>query len=82
MRRWVRACSSRRCSASRRWPRAAQAGLQPGDVIVRLDDKPIDSVEDLFGELRQRKPESQARLTYIRDGQEQQATVTLRDRPN
>src|SRR5215218_7061892 len=61
---------------------AAQAGLQPGDVIVRLDDKPIDSVEDLFGELRQRKPESQARLTYLRDGQEQQATVTLGDRPN
>src|SRR5215218_3291160 len=60
---------------------AAQAGLQPGDVIVRLDDKPIDSVEDLFGELRQRKPETQARLTYIRDGKEQQATVTLGDRP-
>jgi serine protease DegQ len=60
---------------------AAQAGLRPGDVIVRLDDKPIDTVEDLFGELRQRKPKSQARLTYIRDGQEQQATVTLGDRP-
>jgi S1-C subfamily serine protease len=46
-----------------------------------MDDAAIDSVEDLFGELRQRKPETQARLTYIRDGQEQQATVTLADRP-
>ena len=35
---------------------AARAGLQPGDVIVRLDDKPIDTVEDLFGELRQHRP--------------------------
>jgi serine protease DegQ len=61
---------------------AAQAGLRPGDVLVRMDDAAIDSVEDLFGELRQRKPESQSRLTYIRDGQEQQATVTLGDRPN
>src|SRR5215211_7445112 len=61
---------------------AAQAGLRPGDVLVRMDDAAVDSVEDLFGELRQRKPETQARLTYIRDGKEQQATVTLGDRPN
>ena len=32
---------------------AKLAGIQPGDVIVRLDDKPIDTVEDLFGELRE-----------------------------
>jgi serine protease DegQ len=61
---------------------AAQAGLRPGDVIIRMDDATIDSVEDLFGELRQRKPESRTRITYIRDGREQQATVTLGDRPN
>jgi serine protease DegQ len=61
---------------------AARAGLRPGDVIIGMDDAAIDSVEDLFGELRQRKPGSQTRLTYIRDGQEQQATVTLGDRPN
>jgi serine protease DegQ len=61
---------------------AARAGLRPGDVLIRMDDAAVDSVEDLFGELRQRKPETQARLTYIRDGQEQQVTVTLGDRPN
>jgi serine protease DegQ len=61
---------------------AARAGLRPGDVLIRMDDANIDTVEDLFGELRQRKPESQARLTFIRDGREQQATVTLTDRPN
>ncbi len=60
---------------------AERAGLRPGDVIVRIDDAAVDTVEDLFGELRQRKPESQARITYIRDGREQQATVTLADRP-
>jgi serine protease DegQ len=60
---------------------AARAGLRPGDVLIRMDDATINSVEDLFGELRQRKPESQSRLTYIRDGQEAQATVTLGDRP-
>ena len=61
---------------------AARAGLRPGDVLIRMDDAAIDSVEDLFGELRQRKPGSQVRLTVIRDGKEQQVTATLVDRPN
>jgi serine protease Do len=61
---------------------AAKAGLQPGDVITAIEGATIDTVEDLFGELRQRKPGSQARLTFIRDGRSQEATVTLADRPN
>jgi serine protease DegQ len=61
---------------------AAQAGLRPGDVLVRMDNAAIDTVEDLFGELRQRKPDSRAQVAFIRDGREQQATVTLADRPN
>jgi serine protease DegQ len=60
---------------------ADRAGLRPGDVIVRMDDAAVDTVEDLFGELRQRKPSSQVRITFIRDRREQQATVTLADRP-
>jgi serine protease DegQ len=61
---------------------AAKAGIQPGDVITGMDDATVDTVEDLFGELRQRKPGSTARLTFIRDGRSQEATVTLTDRPN
>jgi serine protease DegQ len=61
---------------------AGKAGLQPGDVITGMDDATIDTVEDLFGELRQRKPGSTARLTFIRNGRSQEATVTLTDRPN
>jgi serine protease DegQ len=61
---------------------AARAGLRPGDVILRMDDAAVDTVEDLFAELRQRDPGSQARITYIRDGREQQATVTLAERPS
>jgi serine protease DegQ len=61
---------------------AAQAGLRPGDVIVRMDDAAVDTVEDLFAELRRRKPGSQVRLTIVRGGREQQLTATLADRPS
>jgi serine protease DegQ len=61
---------------------AAEAGLRPGDVITGMDDARIETVEDLFGELRQRKPGSQVRLAIIRDGRQQEVTATLADRPN
>jgi serine protease DegQ len=60
---------------------AAEARLQPGDVIVGMDDATIDTVEDLFGELRQRRPGTQARVTYIRNGRSQEATATLAESP-
>ena len=61
---------------------AAKAGLQAGDVVVRFDDKPIDTVEDLFGELRQHRPGDRVTLTIVRDGRERQLTATLADNPN
>jgi serine protease DegQ len=61
---------------------AARAGLRPGDVIVGMDDATIETVEDLYAELRQRRPGAKARLTFIRDRRQREATVTLADRPN
>jgi serine protease DegQ len=61
---------------------AADAGLRPGDVLIRMDDAPLDTVEDLYGELRQHRPGDQVRLTIIRDTREQQLTATLADTPN
>jgi serine protease DegQ len=60
---------------------AAQAGLRPGDVIIRIGDQPVDTVEDFFGELRQRRPGDRVQLTIARDGREQQVTVTLGENP-
>jgi S1-C subfamily serine protease len=61
---------------------AAAAGIRPGDVLVRIGDKPLDTVEDFFGELRQRRPGDKVQLTLVRDGREQQVSVTLGENPN
>ena len=60
---------------------AAEARLRPGDVITAMDEARIDTVENLFGELRQRRPGTQARLTIIRNGRSEEVSVTLADRP-
>jgi S1-C subfamily serine protease len=36
---------------------AAKAGMARGDVIVQLDDRKLELVEDLFAELRDHRPE-------------------------
>jgi serine protease DegQ len=61
---------------------AAKAGLQPGDVVVRLGDKPVGTVEDLFGELRQHRPGDRVTLTVVRDGRPRQLAAALADNPN
>jgi len=61
---------------------AAGAGLRPGDVLTKLDGKPLDTVEDLFGQLRQHRPGDKVTITIFRDGREQQVTATLADNPN
>jgi serine protease DegQ len=60
---------------------AAAAGVQPGDVLTKLDDKPLDTVEDFFGELRQHRPGDKVTITLVRNGRDQQLTATLADNP-
>jgi serine protease Do len=60
---------------------ADEAGVRNGDVIVALGDVPIESTGDLLGALRDYQPGDPARLTIVRDGEEQAADVTLDERP-
>jgi serine protease Do len=59
---------------------ADKAGLKPGDIITTLDGRPIKDGDDLVNEIAGRKPGSSIRLGFIRDGKENDATVTIGDR--
>jgi S1-C subfamily serine protease len=56
---------------------AARAGLAQGDVIVRLGDEAIDSVEDLYASLRRFDPGDRVTLEVVRDGERQSLDVIL-----
>jgi S1-C subfamily serine protease len=56
---------------------AARAGIRPGDVIVSLDGKRIETVEDLFAELNRRKPGDRVSVVVVRDGDRRTFDVTL-----
>ncbi|MGW1619167.1 S1C family serine protease [Streptomyces sp. NPDC002172] len=59
---------------------ADKAGLKPGDVITKLDDRVIDSGPTLIGEIWTHKPGDKVQITYKRDGSEHTVTLTLGSR--
>ncbi|MFE4826182.1 trypsin-like peptidase domain-containing protein [Streptomyces sp. NPDC056672] len=59
---------------------AAKAGLKAGDIITKFNDTPIDSGPTLIGQIWTHKPGDKVTLTYIRDGKESTAQVTLGER--
>lgn len=56
---------------------ASKAGLRKGDVVVAVDDTPVDGAAALTGVVRGLAVDSEHTLTVVRDGSEQQLTVTL-----
>ncbi|WP_433467516.1 trypsin-like peptidase domain-containing protein [Spirillospora sp. CA-128828] len=56
---------------------ADKAGLKPGDVITKVDDKPIEDATDLIAQIRSRAPGDRIKITYQRGGKESTAEVTL-----
>jgi S1-C subfamily serine protease len=56
---------------------AADAGLQPGDVVTAIDDRPVTSSTELTAAVRSRTPGEEATLTVRRDGEDVTVDVTL-----
>jgi serine protease DegQ len=61
---------------------ADDAGMEPGDVIIRLDDQPVRTVEDFLVELRRYTPGDEVAVQVVRDGDERSFDVQLAERPD
>jgi serine protease DegQ len=61
---------------------AEEAGLQPGDVLVRLDEETLRSPEDLLGVLRQHDPGDEVTIEFLRGNESETTEATLADRPS
>jgi len=59
---------------------AAKAGIQPDDVIVSIDGKPIKDGDQLVADISSRKVGSTVQLGYLRDGKQHTASVSIGDR--
>lgn len=60
---------------------AAAAGIKDGDVIVRFNGEEITSSRKLTRLVGEVDPDHQVKLTVLRNGSEQEITVTLGKRP-
>ncbi|HEV2087548.1 MAG TPA: trypsin-like peptidase domain-containing protein [Cryptosporangiaceae bacterium] len=56
---------------------AAQAGVQPGDVITELAGEQVRSVEELLGALRKTEPGDEVKVGFYRGKDRRTLTVTL-----
>lgn len=60
---------------------AAEAGLQTGDVIVKVNGDEISSSRKLTRLISEISPDHSAKVTVLRNGHERDVTVTLGKRP-
>lgn len=56
---------------------ADKAGLKKGDIIIELGDKDVDSLADFRYALYKYAPGDEVSVTYVRDGEEKIAKMTL-----
>ena len=56
---------------------AAEAGLEPGDVVTKVDDVTITGSESLVATIRGYRPGDEVKLTVVRDDTPETISVTL-----
>ena len=59
----------------------AAAGLQPGDIIIAVNETEINSIDDLSKELKNFRAGDSAQLTVFRNGSELTLTVSFDSKP-
>jgi len=61
---------------------ADKAGLKAGDIITRLDGKPVAATDELIGILKARNSGDEVAVVVLRDGKEMSFAVKLGERPD
>ena len=56
---------------------AAQAGLQPGDVVIKVGRQPVSNAYAMLDAVRSLAPGSRVAVTFVRQSQAHQTTMTL-----
>ena len=56
---------------------AADAGLKVGDVVVAIDDQPINGSEGLVAVVRDHSPSDKVTIVVVRNGEQVTLTATL-----
>lgn len=56
---------------------AEKAGLKKGDIITKIDNRKIETTDDVTESVRAHKPGDKVNITYLRDDKEQKATAEL-----
>lgn len=56
---------------------AEKAGLKENDIITKVDDKKIESPDDLSEAIKAHKPGDKVTITYLREGKDKKVTVEL-----
>jgi serine protease Do len=59
---------------------ADQAGLKVGDTITTVDGKKVSKGAELVSEIASRRPGAKIMLGFLRNGKQQETTVTVADR--
>ena len=60
---------------------AKAAGLQPDDVIVAVDDEPVEDPGQLVARLGQHRAGDRVKIRWLRDGKAEENDVVIRPRP-
>ncbi len=60
---------------------AEKADLQAGDVLIRVDDTPVDDPQSALNAIARVKPGNQVSLGIVRSGEAREVVITVAQRP-
>jgi S1-C subfamily serine protease len=61
---------------------ADEGGLRPGDIIVRIGGKPVESSEDVAATVDEQRPGAKVKVEVVREGDRKTVDVELGRRPD